>query len=94
STSDAFPVYIDAGKDVGDLKDAVKAKKAKKAIFFSRSTHLWNVSVPVVATHKHENVTLDSLDSKEELDPFDNLSDVFDEKPHKRTVHKEKELCS
>ncbi|KAG0351246.1 hypothetical protein BGZ54_003348, partial [Gamsiella multidivaricata] len=41
------------------------------------------VSIPVVAAHKHENITFDSLDPKdqEELSPTDELSQVFPQEP-------------
>ncbi|KAF9212509.1 hypothetical protein BGZ59_006664 [Podila verticillata] len=48
---------------------------------------LWRVSAPVIATEKHDAVELDMLVSKEEPLPMDDLSDIFEEAPPKKTIH-------
>ncbi|KAF9956729.1 hypothetical protein BGZ65_002484, partial [Modicella reniformis] len=40
-TSNAFPVYIDADKDVGDLKDEIKIKKSPEFNDIAAINLLW-----------------------------------------------------
>ncbi|KAF8920930.1 hypothetical protein BGZ58_004230, partial [Dissophora ornata] len=86
--SRAFSVIASSGSTVDQLKDLIKAEQtvAFRDVNASELT-LWRVTVPVIAAHKHENVILHSLDDKEGLLPTDELSDVFNEKLQKRTVH-------
>jgi hypothetical protein len=84
STSNAFPISVPSTDTIGDLKKLIKAEKS--VVFNDIDADeltLWSVSVPVVAATKHDTVLVDSLDTKEELLPTDELSDVFVEKPPK-----------
>ncbi|KAG0012100.1 hypothetical protein BGZ82_002729 [Podila clonocystis] len=88
STSNAFSVKVATTDTIDDLKEAIKVKKTPK--FDDIATDeltLWRVSVPVIAAEKHDAVALHALDSKEELLPTDELSDVFTETPPKKTIH-------
>ena len=87
-TSRAFPINASLADTVGNLKDHIKAKNA---VDFSdvdaNKLTLWKVSIPMNAAKKHDAVILDSLDSKEELFPSDELSDIFGKTPPKGTAH-------
>ncbi|KAF9113508.1 hypothetical protein BGX30_006927, partial [Mortierella sp. GBA39] len=48
---------------------------------------LWRVSVPVVPADKHKAIVLNEFDSATELDPTDDIADVFPDKPPKKTIH-------
>ncbi|KAF9974782.1 hypothetical protein BGZ75_000699 [Mortierella antarctica] len=48
---------------------------------------LWRVAHPVIAANKHQPVLLDAIDSHTELDPTDDIIDVFEQQPPKKTVH-------
>ncbi|KAF8931043.1 hypothetical protein BGZ58_007849, partial [Dissophora ornata] len=89
-SSRAFPVKTSFADSVSDLKDLIKAKHAPvfDDIPASQIT-LWRVSIAVVAARKHEIITLDSLndDAKEELVPTNDMSNVFETIPPKRTIH-------
>ncbi|KAF9921639.1 hypothetical protein BGZ67_000338, partial [Mortierella alpina] len=48
---------------------------------------LWRVDHPVIAANKHQPVLLDAIDSHTELDPTDDIIDVFEQQPPKKTIH-------
>ncbi|KAF9557171.1 hypothetical protein EC968_007782 [Mortierella alpina] len=88
ATSRAFSVEIDSSKAVDGLRDHIKAKIPDT---FDRvdakDLTLWRVSHSVIAANKHNPVLLSTIDSPIELDPTDDISDVFEEKPPKKTIH-------
>ncbi|KAF9326863.1 hypothetical protein BG006_009762, partial [Podila minutissima] len=47
----------------------------------------WRVSIPVVAVAEHKPFSLSEVDSATEFDSRDYISDVFEEKPLKKTIH-------
>jgi hypothetical protein len=62
--------------------------------FLTRSTALmpknltlWRVDQPVIAVNKHNPILLSAIDSLTELDPIDDISDIFPEAPPKKTIH-------
>ncbi|KAF9907382.1 hypothetical protein BX616_000423, partial [Lobosporangium transversale] len=70
------------------LKNALKAKKANRfQDVDADELTVWGVSHPVIAANKHIPVLLSAIDAPTELDPTDDISDVFDEKPPKKTIH-------
>ncbi|KAF9950482.1 hypothetical protein BGZ65_006591, partial [Modicella reniformis] len=91
STSAAFKVKLSPTDDVADLRKLIKTEKPKRfANVDADELTLWKVSIPVVIAHKHENITLNSLDPKnkgDELHPTDELEDVFNGQPTKKTIH-------
>jgi hypothetical protein len=88
ATSNAFPVEIESTKTVGHLKDLIKDDNAIAfADIDAKMLTLWRVSIPVVAADKHIVISLNEIESKTELVPTDDLSDVFEEKPPKRMIH-------
>ncbi|KAF9536462.1 hypothetical protein EC957_010882 [Mortierella hygrophila] len=88
-TSTAFSVEIEPTKTVDHLKNLIKAKKSPEfdTIAADKLT-LWRVSISVVPANKHKPVVLDQfLEAATELDPTDDVADVFSEKPPKKTIH-------
>ncbi|KAG0244616.1 hypothetical protein BG011_002889, partial [Mortierella polycephala] len=83
-----FPVEIASTKTIGGLKDAIKTKKANhfQDVDADELT-LWRVSIPVVPKKERKEISLADVPSKEELDETDDLSDVFEETPPKKTIH-------
>ncbi|KAF9538454.1 hypothetical protein BGW38_009999, partial [Lunasporangiospora selenospora] len=88
ATSQAFSVEIDPSKTVDHLKKLIKAEKPNDFhdIDADKLT-LWRVSIPVVSANKHKPVALIEVDSPTELDPTDDIADVFPEAPSKKTIH-------
>ncbi|KAG0042488.1 hypothetical protein BGZ89_006885, partial [Linnemannia elongata] len=89
ATSNAFSVEIEPTKTVDALKNAIKTKKAPEFdnIAADKLT-LWCVPIPVVPANKHKSIVLDDfLEAATELDPTDDVADVFSEKPPKKTIH-------
>lgn len=68
---------------IGDLKILIKTEKTND---FSDKLTLWRVSIPIVAVAKHKPISLSEVDSATELDLTDYISDVFEEKPPKKTI--------
>ncbi|KAF9080350.1 hypothetical protein BGX23_002284 [Mortierella sp. AD031] len=88
STSNAFSVEIDSTKTVDGLKKLIKADQSP--IFddiTANSLTLWRVSIPVVSANKHKPIVLSEVESSTELDPTDDVSDVFPKTPPKKTIH-------
>ncbi|KAG0247450.1 hypothetical protein BGZ95_008667, partial [Linnemannia exigua] len=88
ATSNAFPVDIEPNKTAAHLRDLIKTKKTPR---FDDVTAdeltLWRVSHPVIAANKHNPVLLSAIDDPIELDPTDDIADVFAEAPPKKTIH-------
>ncbi|KAG9062249.1 hypothetical protein KI688_006581 [Linnemannia hyalina] len=83
-----FSVDIDASKTVDHLKDAIKIKipDSFKGVD-AKDLTLWRVSIPLVPKKDRKDISLSDIPSKEELDETDDLSDVFPDKPPKKTIH-------
>ncbi|KAF8905927.1 hypothetical protein BGZ58_006349, partial [Dissophora ornata] len=90
ATSQAFSIEIDRTKTVDHLKDLIKAKKT---IEFSDvdadKLTLWRVSMPITRDNDEMPILLSNFTkgNKEKLHPADDLSDVFEETPPKKTIH-------
>ncbi|KAG0046286.1 hypothetical protein BGZ83_008526 [Gryganskiella cystojenkinii] len=86
--STPFSVDIDASKTVDHLKETIKTKKTND---FSNvdadKLTLWRVSIPVLPKKERKQISLADVSSKEELDETDDISDVFEESPLKKTIH-------
>ncbi|KAG0058060.1 hypothetical protein BGZ90_005170 [Linnemannia elongata] len=88
ATSNAFSVKIPSSDTVDDLKDLIKTKKAPRFDDVAADElTLWHVDYPVVAANKHQPVLLNAINSPTELDPTDDIADVFAETPPKKTIH-------
>ncbi|KAI8362267.1 hypothetical protein B0O80DRAFT_96814 [Mortierella sp. GBAus27b] len=86
SPSTAFSVDVDASATVGHLQEAVKATRSPR--FDDIAAHnltLWRISIPVNAENMRNPVLLSAIDSPTELDPMDDIADVFAETPPKKT---------
>ncbi|KAF9940713.1 hypothetical protein BGZ65_006352 [Modicella reniformis] len=86
-TSKAFEVKIPKTCTVSNLRDKIKERIPKFKDIAAHEFTLWRVSIPVVAANKHKPIVLNEIDSATELDPTDDLSDVFEGKPPKKTIH-------
>ncbi|KAF9301595.1 hypothetical protein BGZ74_006506, partial [Mortierella antarctica] len=89
TASNAFPAKVSLDDTVGDLKKRIKAEKTNDfSDIDADKLTLWKVSMPIVAADKHMVISLDSLDSKVELLPSDDISDVYGDAPlPKKTIH-------
>ncbi|KAF9943784.1 hypothetical protein BGZ72_003406, partial [Mortierella alpina] len=88
STSNAFSIEIDSAKTVDGLKDAIKTKKTNAfSDVDADQLTLWRVSIPYNAANKHQPVLLSAIDFPTELDPTDDISDVFSQQPPRKTIH-------
>ncbi|KAF9947660.1 hypothetical protein BGZ70_002574 [Mortierella alpina] len=86
--SRAFSVKIQPDDTVDDLKEIIKTKKSHDfSDIDANSLTLWKVSIPIVAAESHKIISLDSVESKGELLPSDEVSEVYGDAPSKRTVH-------
>ncbi|KAG0249397.1 hypothetical protein BGZ95_007560, partial [Linnemannia exigua] len=86
-SSRALEIEVSKTRTIAHLKDLIKAKQTPA---FDDITvdqlNLWRVSIPV-ATNKHKPIVLNEFESATELDPTDDVSDVFEETPPKKTIH-------
>ncbi|KAG0197378.1 hypothetical protein BGX28_009119, partial [Mortierella sp. GBA30] len=88
ATAYAFSVKILSSDTVDDLKKLIKAENAVDFTDVdAKNLTLWRVSIPVVQADKHKPVVLNEFDSATELDPTDDIADVFPDKPPKKTIH-------
>ncbi|KAF9966336.1 hypothetical protein BGZ70_002615 [Mortierella alpina] len=88
ATCNAFSVKVLSSATVDDLKKLIKAEKPNtfKGIDAGQLT-LWRVNHPVIAANEHQPVFLNAIDSPMQLDPTDDIADVFAEPPPKKNIH-------
>ncbi|KAF8929429.1 hypothetical protein BGZ47_001061 [Haplosporangium gracile] len=87
-TSNAFSVKIASMDTLDDFKEHIKTKKSSEFDDIAADKLiLWSVSIPVVAANKHNPIVRNEVESSTELDPTDDISDVFPNKPPKETIH-------
>ncbi|KAG0022275.1 hypothetical protein BGZ82_011068 [Podila clonocystis] len=88
--STPFPVKIESANTIGDLKKLIKAKKTPgfNDIDADKLT-LWRVSIPLAPLNERKPVFLNEIISATELDPADDLSNVFEPKAP-RKIHEPK----
>ncbi|KAG0069695.1 hypothetical protein BGZ92_004625 [Podila epicladia] len=85
--SNAFSIKIPSSDSVDDLKDLIKAKQSPDFDdIVANNLALWRVMIPVVPANKHKPITLSEIDSTTELDPTDDISDVFEDQPRKQSM--------
>ncbi|KAF9287535.1 hypothetical protein BGZ68_001691 [Mortierella alpina] len=88
STSNAFPVEIEPSKTIGELKKLIKTEQAPAFDdITANSLTLWKVSLSIPNDEEDTSITLDAFSDKKKLRPTDDVSDVFNEKPPKKTIH-------
>ncbi|OAQ29335.1 hypothetical protein K457DRAFT_155768 [Linnemannia elongata AG-77] len=86
--SNVFSIKPTPADTVDDLKKLIKAEKTNQfSDVDADQLTLWHVSFPVVAANKHKPIVLNEFESATELDPTDDVSDVFPDKPPKKTIH-------
>ena len=91
SSSEAFPVNVDASDTIGDLKELILPKITDT--LKAKDLTLWRVSIPVddldalIGSLEDKKKLLDSLPNKTELKPTDDICEVFKEAPPKKTIH-------
>src|SRR4051812_45212345 len=85
TTANAFPVHIEGSSLVGDLKDAIKAKKQNDfAGVDADKLKLWKKEIPDDQDNLLSNLTLNDGD---ELLATREIGDYWSEKPPKRHIH-------
>ncbi|KAG0163073.1 hypothetical protein DFQ29_003427, partial [Apophysomyces sp. BC1021] len=84
----AFSVEIEPTANVDQLKKRIKIKKSPEFddIDANKLT-LWHVSIPYIPANGDNIIQIDSLDSKEQLHPISQISDIFEHMLPNRTVH-------
>lgn len=83
--ANAFPVHINGNELVGDLKDAIKAKKAPEFDNFPADRlKLWKVEIS--GDHDDQLGNLSFQDS-DELLAINDIEDYWTEKPLKKHIH-------
>ncbi|KAG0221761.1 hypothetical protein BGW42_007326, partial [Actinomortierella wolfii] len=88
ASSNAFSVKVPLTDTVDDLKNLIKtALSPQFDDIAAKDLILWRVNHPVIAANKHNPILLSAIDSPTELDPTDDISDVFTETPPKKTIH-------
>ncbi|KAG0196577.1 hypothetical protein BGX28_009963 [Mortierella sp. GBA30] len=87
-TSNAFPLSIPSAQTVGQLKKLIKSEKthAFSDIDADKLT-LWRVSIQDNDEEDDLPILLDSVPDKKKLKATHELSDIFEEKPPKKTIH-------
>lgn len=82
-----FPVKIAPTETVGDLKDAIKAKKSNTLKDVDADTlKLWKVSIPVDSRFK-ERIETSAFAEEGCLQPMSELSEIFPDSPLRKHVH-------
>ncbi|GBC49026.2 kinase-like domain-containing protein [Rhizophagus irregularis DAOM 181602=DAOM 197198] len=84
TTANAFPVHIDKGQFVGDLKDAIKEKIDVPANFKAKDLKLWKKEIPDDQDDLLSNLI---LNDEPELLATREIGDYWTEKPPKRNIH-------
>ncbi|KAG0357737.1 hypothetical protein BGX24_006147, partial [Mortierella sp. AD032] len=84
-----FSVDINASKPVDHLKNLIVNGDQAPAFrdLAAKDLILWRVSIPVVPKKQRREISLADIPSKEELDEMDDLSEVFEGTPPKKTIH-------
>ena len=83
--ANAFPVHIDGNSLVGDLKDAIKAKKAPEFDNFPADRlKLWKVMIPGDQDDQLRNLILQDSD---ELLAINDIGDYWPTTPPKKHIH-------
>jgi hypothetical protein len=82
--ANAFPVHIDKNSLIGDLKEAIKAKKAPEFDNFPADRlKLWKVEIPGDHVDLLSNLSLE----ENELSAINDIGDYWTEKPPKKNIH-------
>ncbi|KAK3818233.1 MAG: hypothetical protein JOS17DRAFT_721674 [Linnemannia elongata] len=90
ATSNAFSVKIPSSDTIDDLKDHIKAKIPDTFNGVdAKDLTLWRVSILITRDDSEIPILFNNIakEEKEKLHPADDLSDIFDEKPPKKTIH-------
>ena len=85
TTANVFPVHIEGSSLVGDLKDAIKAKKAPEFDNFpADKLKLWKVTIPGDQDDQLRNLILQDSD---ELLAIRKISKYFPDSPLEEHIH-------
>ncbi|KAF9113079.1 hypothetical protein BGX30_007091, partial [Mortierella sp. GBA39] len=90
ATSQAFSVDIDQTKTVDHLKKFIKNEIPDTFNGVdAKDLTLWRVSILITRDNSEIPILFNNIakEEKEKLHPADDLSDIFDEKPPKKTIH-------
>ncbi|KAG0337738.1 hypothetical protein BG000_005031 [Podila horticola] len=88
ATSNSFSIKIPSSDAVDDLKNLIKAALSPQFNDnAAKDLTLWRVSIPVVPANKTNPINLTDIISATQLAPTDDISDVFQDQPPKKTIH-------
>ncbi|KAG0325630.1 hypothetical protein BG000_001729 [Podila horticola] len=89
SASNVFPVKLSADESIGDLKNLIKtALSPQFDDVTAKDLTLWRVSIPITDDDNAIPILLNNVTSdKKKLGPVDDISDVFEVRPPKKTIH-------
>ncbi|KAF8909058.1 hypothetical protein BGZ58_006036, partial [Dissophora ornata] len=86
--STPFPVKIESSESIGELKKAIKTEIPDTLNGIdAKDLTLWRVEVPLAPLQDRKPIVLNEVDSATELDPTDDLADVFEVQPPKKRIH-------
>ncbi|EXX68830.1 Coronin-like protein crn1 [Rhizophagus irregularis] len=86
TTTNAFPIHIDKGQFVGDLKKAIKAEKQNDfAGVDADKLRLWKVEIG--GDHLDDPLKNLKLNDNNELSAINEIGDYWTEKPPKKHIH-------
>ncbi|KAF9920918.1 hypothetical protein BGZ67_000908, partial [Mortierella alpina] len=90
ATSNAFSVKVPSSDTVDDLRKLIKTEIPDTFTGVdAKDLTLWRVSIPMTRHNNELTILFNNIskEEKEKLHPADDLSDVFDEQPCKKTIH-------
>ncbi|KAG0307281.1 hypothetical protein BGZ99_001489, partial [Dissophora globulifera] len=86
--SKVFSIKPTPADTVDDLKNLIKSALSPQFDdIAAKDLTLWSVSISVKDVDKTNPIVLTEVKSATELDPTDEISDVFDDKLPKKTIH-------
>ncbi|ORX95393.1 hypothetical protein K493DRAFT_372239 [Basidiobolus meristosporus CBS 931.73] len=88
TTANIFSVTVSTTSNVSELKQLIRAAKAPRLDNVSADELiLWRVLIPVGPSDKHKPIFLNEFESATELQPIDEISEVFEDQPPKKAIH-------
>jgi crinkler effector protein len=81
----SFPIEISPEKIVGELKEAIVAKKPNR--FRGIDADLLNLWKKIIPTSDSKRLQLSDLKEEDELDETWRIDDYFEEAPQARRIH-------
>ena len=90
ATSNAFSIKVPSIDTVDDLKNLIKSALSPQFDdIAAKDLSLWRVSIPITKDNSEIPILFNNIakEEKEKLLPSKDLSNIFEEKPPKKTIH-------